>query len=208
MKTKNILREYERLSTVYDRKWSRYLQATLDKAIEYCSLNGQEDVLDVACGTGELEKKLINAYPNLKITGCDISSDMLRVARDKLSGYNNLSFIECSADKIPLEDSSKDIIVCCNSFHFFKEPKNVLNECSRILRKNGRIFILDWCRDFWVCRLLESLKNNFDKAHQRIYTVNELTSLLSAYNFKILVSLRFKVDWFWGMMALSGTKII
>lgn len=200
------LKEYDCLATIYDRKWSRYLQNTLDKTIAYCPLSGEEEILDVACGTGELERRLLAKYDKIRIIGCDISQSMLKVARDKLTGYNNVSFIECPADEISLEDESKDVIICCNSFHFFKKPKNVLQEWRRILRRSGKVFILDWCQDFWLCKALEFLKGKFDKAHHHIYTVDELSSMLLACNFRSEKNWRFKIDWLWGMMALYGQK--
>lgn len=199
-------KEYSRFAQLYDRRWSHYIQNTLNKAIEYCSLSGDEDILDVACGTGELERRLFTNYPKLRITSCDISQNMLKVAKSKFSGYNNISFIECPADKIPLADESKDIIICCNSFHFFKRPEEVIKEWQRILRQQGRFFILDWCRDFWLCKALEFLKRRFDRSHHHIYTANELSSMLIAHNFKVQSYWWFKVSWFWGMMALRGQK--
>lgn len=198
--------EYDRLSFIYDRKWARYIQTTLDKVIELCHFIGEEEVLDVACGTGELERRLLARYDKIRITGCDISPAMLKVARDKLARHDNTSFIECPADGIPIASESKDIIICCNSFHFFKQPESVLQEWHRILRQNGRIFILDWCRDFWLCKVLEFLKGNFDSSHHHIYSVEELSSMLIAHNFRNEGNRRFKVDWFWGMMALYGRK--
>lgn len=136
----------------------------------------------------------------------NISPAMLKVARDKLASHDNIFFIECPADGIPIASESKDIIICCNSFHFFKQPESVLQEWQRILRASGKVFILDWCRDFWFCKALEFLKGKFDKAHHHIYTVAELSSLLSAHNFKNQRNWRFKIDWFWGIMGLSGQK--
>ncbi len=197
-------KEYDRLAPIYDRKWSRYIQATLNKFIEYCPFT-EEDILDVACGTGELERILLTRYGKIKITGCDISSAMLEVAKKKSTGFNNVSFIECPSDKIPLEDKSKDVIICCNSFHFFNRPEDALMEWHRILRQSGRVFILDWCRDFWICKVFEFFKH-IDKNHHHIYTVSELSSMLAAHRFRSIRNWRFKVGWFWGMMALSGQK--
>lgn len=201
-----ILREYDHLSEIYDRKWRHYLQGKLDKVLEFSPLNEDEEVLDVACGTGELEIRLILRYNKIRITACDISSAMLKVAREKLKNYCNISFLECPADEIPIANESKDIIICCNSFHFFKRSEKVLKEWQRILRQNGSLFVLDWCRDFWFCKVLEFLKARFDRAHHHIYTVEELSSLLVTSGFIRKSYWRFKVGWLWGMLALSGQK--
>jgi ubiquinone/menaquinone biosynthesis C-methylase UbiE len=205
--TEDVIKEYNRLASVYDYKWSRYIQTTISKVVEYCALSGEEDILDVACGTGELERILLTRYGKIKITGCDISSAMLEIAEKKLTGFDNISFIECPADRIPLKDGSEDVIICCNSFHFLKHPEKVLQEWHRILRQGGKVFILDWCRDFLLCKVFEFFKQA-DKNHHRIYTVGELSSMLAAHGFRNQGDWRFKVGWFWGMMALSGQKIL
>lgn len=202
----DVIKEYDHVASVYDHRWNNYLNKTLDRAIGYCPLVGGEDILDVACGTGELEKRLIARYSKIQITGCDISSAMLEVAKRKIGENNRIAFIECPADKIPIKDESKDIVICCNSFHFFKYPEIVLSEWCRILRHNGMVFILDWCRNFWPCKVLEFSKKRIDRAHHHIYTLHELSSTLNRCNFEEVRSWLFKAGWMWGMMAILGKK--
>ena len=44
-------------------------------------------ILEVGCGTGRNLRKLCGLYPRAKVTGLDLSEDMLRVARRKLAAY-------------------------------------------------------------------------------------------------------------------------
>lgn len=47
----------------------------------------------------------------------------------------------CSADNIPVEDSYFDMVVLAEVIEHLKNPIDVLNECTRILKKNGVLII-------------------------------------------------------------------
>ena len=60
-----VMESYDRLATHYDRRWRSYEAATLNATLEAISCRGAERLLDVACGTGELERMLLARGPAL-----------------------------------------------------------------------------------------------------------------------------------------------
>jgi ubiquinone/menaquinone biosynthesis C-methylase UbiE len=60
-----VKRSYDRLAPVYDRRWRSYEDAMLHATLEVISCRGTERLLDVACGTGELERLLLARCPVL-----------------------------------------------------------------------------------------------------------------------------------------------
>jgi ubiquinone/menaquinone biosynthesis C-methylase UbiE len=65
--------QYDRLAKTYDRRWRSYVDATLHAVVSGIPFRGQERVLDIACGTGELERLLLARCPGLHIIGTDLS---------------------------------------------------------------------------------------------------------------------------------------
>jgi len=49
-------------------------------------------IVDLGCGTGNLSKKLILAYPNARISCIDMAENMLKMAKSKLKGSRNVRF--------------------------------------------------------------------------------------------------------------------
>lgn len=45
----------------------------------------------------------------------------------------------CSAEEIPVDDESFDMAVCCEVIEHLENPERVLNEISRILKKDGTL---------------------------------------------------------------------
>ncbi len=111
--------------------------------------------IDVGCGTGEFTFALEWVLQNLNchITGIDISPHMISLARKKLKDrkesnhYKNVvSFRQLDATKMPFQDDSTDLIIASLSFHEFSPTllHDVLNECHRILKPEGRLLIFDY----------------------------------------------------------------
>ncbi len=58
--TEPVRKEYDRIAPHYDHRWRPYIDATLLTVLEAVQLSGREKVLDVPCGTGELDQRLIS----------------------------------------------------------------------------------------------------------------------------------------------------
>jgi ubiquinone/menaquinone biosynthesis C-methylase UbiE len=97
------------------------------------------DAMDVACGTGRYSEYL-NSLGH-KVTGIDISSDMLFKARKYRN--KNIKFLRGNFTKIPAKNNSFDLIVCTLALTHIPNIDKVFSEISRILRPKGHIIISD-----------------------------------------------------------------
>ncbi|MDD5339560.1 MAG: class I SAM-dependent methyltransferase [Dehalococcoidales bacterium] len=103
-------------------------------------------VLDIGAGSGILEIELAKAHPDWRITGVDISEEMLKIARDSAAGEGlteRIDFLEGKADALPFKDNSYDLVVSNASLHLWANPKKVLQEIGRVTVRGGYCLIWD-----------------------------------------------------------------
>ena len=194
-----IKKAYQSLAPSYDRRWRSYIDLSLEKVVSALALDSGERILDVACGTGELEQRLFARWPELHITGIDLCPTMLAQAREKrIAG--DVTWIEGEAAQLPVPDGQFDVIVCANSFHYFRKPTNSLKEFRRCLAPTGRLVLVDWCDDYWTCKLCSLWLRLTDPAFFCTYTMRACQAMLVNAGFDVIRSERFKVSWLWGMM--------
>jgi ubiquinone/menaquinone biosynthesis C-methylase UbiE len=201
-----VKEQYDRLAEKYDQRWQGYILSTLKCIISSIELDGSETILDIACGTGELERLIISRHPNQKITGIDISIKMLDVARRKSEAYKNVNYIQAQASKLPFRNNSFDIIVSANSFHYFLNPQAAVGEMSRVAKQYGRVIIMDWCRDYLLCNIYDKFLKLYDPSHRVCYTQKECRLFFERVKLYVASQRRIRLRFFWGMMITSGVK--
>jgi ubiquinone/menaquinone biosynthesis C-methylase UbiE len=194
-----VRHEYDQLAPHYDRRWRFYIDATLDAVIAGLDLRGREAILDVPCGTGELEHRLLAEWPALRITGADLSPAMLQVARSK-DELRRVEWIEADVADLPLPDHTFDCVVCANSFHYFPAPERALAELRRVLRPGGALVLVDWCDDYLSCKLCSLWLRWTDPAFHRTYSLKSCRQLLERAGFAITRAERFRITRLWGLM--------
>ena len=131
---------------------------------------------------------------------------MLEIAKQKCATYSQVEFHTASASALPFTSNSFDVIVSANSFHYFDDSNTALREMRRVLKPEGKVIILDWCRDYLVCKICDVVLKVFDPAHKQCYTQDEFHCLLASANFTILRATRVRFGVVWGLMVATATK--
>ncbi len=198
-----VCQEYNRLAHIYDTRWCNYLNRSLSFLLNFADIPPQASILDLACGTGELAKLILEQNPQQTITGVDISSAMLAIAKDKLKTYPQVELFNASVTALPFEDRSFDLVICANAFHYFENPQLALAEIKQVLKPNGTVVILDWCRDYFVLKLLNPLFTLLNPAYQRCFTQKELEQLLDNAGFDVLKNSKVRFGTIWELMTLT-----
>jgi ubiquinone/menaquinone biosynthesis C-methylase UbiE len=200
-----VRQEYDRLAGEYDERWQRYVDETLRAVTDAITFRGGEQVLDIACGTGELERRLLQRWPGLLLIGCDLSAGMLAQAESKpIAG--DVSWIQVDATALPFPDASFDAVICANSFHYFRAPEQSLAEMRRVLRPGARLVLVDWCDDYLSCRACSIWLRWTDPAFYRTYSLAAFRSLVESSGFEVHDAQRFRVGLIWGMMRVTGFR--
>lgn len=69
-----------------------YIQATIaDQYLRHLSIKSDDHILDIGCGDGSYSTKIIGRVPDGHLLGIDRSENMLRLAREQMAYYSNMS---------------------------------------------------------------------------------------------------------------------
>lgn len=202
----SVARQYDAWARVYDVFWRRYMNQTLPVAQRALAVAPGEAVLDLACGTGELLRRIATETPTAELTGVDLAPGMAHRARQKLADVPRARVESADAHDLPFPDDAFDALVCASTFHYFTSPAAVLAEGTRVLRPGGRLVVLDWCRDFWTCRVMDAVLRWVDPAHGNCYTVQELRGLIETTPLRPRYDFRYRFDGIWGMMVVEAVR--
>lgn len=198
-----VVAEYARAAERYDEKWAFYVEATTRETLRRVPMTPAARVLDVGCGTGELLRRLRAKYPDAILAGLDPVPQMLAVARDKLSGKEDLRV--GYADSLPWPAGSFDLVVSCNMFHYITHPVGALREMARVIRPGGALVLTDWCDDYLACRLCNLYLRLTNRAFYKTYREAECLALLARAGFAAVRLERYKISWLWGLMTAVVT---
>lgn len=87
---------------------------------------------------------------------------------------------------------------------------NSLKEFRRCLARTGKWILVDWCDDFWTCKLCSLWLRLTDPAFFCTYSLKAGRDMLVDAGFDVTHAERFKVSWqvswLWGMMLFVGGK--
>jgi demethylmenaquinone methyltransferase/2-methoxy-6-polyprenyl-1,4-benzoquinol methylase len=130
------------LSFGIDRLWRR-------KAVRIISRHYQNpEIIDVATGTGDLAITAMKINPS-KITGIDISQNMLAIGREKIrkKGFSDkIELKSGDSENIPFGADHFDVAMVAFGVRNFADPLKGLTEMRRVLRDNGMILVLEFSK--------------------------------------------------------------
>lgn len=140
----NIAPEYDALNHLLSLdidKWWRHL-AVRQAADRHKSQN----ILDVACGTGDFSIALARYARKSSVIGVDLSEGMMQKGREKvmkagLSG--SIRMIKGDCEALEFADSSFDAVCAGFGVRNFEHLEQGLMEMLRVLRPGGKLVILE-----------------------------------------------------------------
>ena len=155
-----------RLYDVFENNYNGAVNKALsEKVVEL--VNEHDEVLECACGTGMISKRVAPRCKKLLAT--DFSEGMLKQARKKCSSFDNISFSFADITALPFENERFDIVIAGNVIHLLDNPQKAINELARVCRKGGTIIIPTYVNSqnnsqpSLFIRLLEQLGANFKR---------------------------------------------
>lgn len=131
--------EQERL-----RRQARFAEHTVYQNVNFSST---KKVLEVGCGVGAQSEILLRRFPDIKLTGIDLSEKQLAAAKSSLG---KLAFAKdrydlqlMSGENLTFESESFDGAFLCFVLEHVPDPRRVLAEVRRVLSPGGVIYITE-----------------------------------------------------------------
>ncbi len=100
-------------------------------------------MLDIGCGGGVVTESLPYYYPQVSVYGCDVSRTAITYARKFGSG--KVKYAALVGKKFPFRDNFFDACICLDVMEHVPDVNFFLKEVKRILKKNGKFFLLVPC---------------------------------------------------------------
>jgi demethylmenaquinone methyltransferase/2-methoxy-6-polyprenyl-1,4-benzoquinol methylase len=126
------------LSLGIDRYWRH-------RVVRLVKKKKPETILDVATGTGDLAIAMLRTEAR-RIVGVDISTNMLQVAKKKLSAtpQNRVTLQTADGEKLPFENDSFSVVTVAFGVRNFDDRQAGLREMHRVLSPDGTLVVLEF----------------------------------------------------------------
>lgn len=131
-------------------------EVKLDLTREY--FTPESKVLEFGCGTGSTA--ILHAPYVKQLDAIDVSSEMIRIARDKLApaGIENVAFDVADMDTYQVKPHSYDVALGLNILHLLDDRMAAMSRVYEALKPGGYFVSSTMClREKWLFRLMEPL---------------------------------------------------
>ena len=140
----SIYKKYDLMNDIISLGYHRIIKRN---ALKKCQSG---NLLDLAAGTGDLTIYFRRLFgENNKITLADPNSEMLDYAKfrlEKKSIIENIKFVTTYAEELPFDNNSFDNVTIGFGLRNFTDRPKALTEINRVLRKNGKLIIIDFSK--------------------------------------------------------------
>lgn len=175
--------DFDAVAEKYDRWYDTPAGAMYDRLekraiARYLKQNGRgKRLLEIGCGSGHWSSFF--AEHGFEVTGIDISSSMLQIAKSK--NIPNAVFQPADAHSLPFDDNSFDITVAITTLEFLANAELAVQEMYRCTRKPGGQIIVAALNK--ISRLNRRRQGNPDSLYARahLFTAGELKTMLHKY---------------------------
>ena len=149
-----------------------------DLGLELLELPPAPRLLDVGAGQGFSSAYLSRSLPDALVISVDVTLECLKP--DQLeTGPRPPAFVQATAPRLPLADSSLDAVLAVMTFHCLPEPEQVMAEAARVLRPGGTFLLADVDGEHWMARPFEWVEHLGISPLTHAYSQDELRTLAS-----------------------------
>ncbi|MDD3051198.1 MAG: class I SAM-dependent methyltransferase [Candidatus Cloacimonetes bacterium] len=146
-----------------DPRKNMWTPEQVEKVAGWAGLKHSKKVLDVGCGIGYLGSLFLEYYNNTHYTGIDISTELLKEAREYAeNNFHNISFEfkEMDCYSLQYDDNTFDTVMCQTLLMHLEYPQKAVDEMVRVLKPGGVLLCME--PDNATSEIKESFNNHYE----------------------------------------------
>ncbi|MCW4049113.1 MAG: class I SAM-dependent methyltransferase [Candidatus Bathyarchaeota archaeon] len=144
-------------------------------------LSNVKNVLEIGCGVGVLSSYLADKY-SWSVTGIDIDSEQIEIARRDQAENEYLKFVEADATNLPYGDDDFDLVLSFDVLHHIPDWVGAIGEIYRVLKPDGFYVLNDLAFSSFLVKNFRGLLSKFGG----LFTVDEFSHQLKVNNFDVV----------------------
>jgi SAM-dependent methyltransferase len=114
-----------------------------ERIVQRVGVGPGEDVLDLACGTGNAAVRAAQAGG--RVVGVDITPELFDAARERAAAAGvEVEWMQGDAEALPFGDETFDIVLSTFGALWVPRHQVTAHEIARVLRRTGRIGLTNW----------------------------------------------------------------
>ncbi|VAX20133.1 hypothetical protein MNBD_NITROSPINAE02-1218 [hydrothermal vent metagenome] len=143
-----IQSSFDLASHGYDSPGLRFFSSSAAHLVETLNLNGNENLIDIATGTGHVAIRAAEALKGGAVVGVDLSEGMLGVARRKADEKSlpNVTFRRLDFEKMDFEENSFDVACCAFGLFFLDDMARGLARISKVVKPGGKVALASFTK--------------------------------------------------------------
>ncbi|WP_050476940.1 class I SAM-dependent methyltransferase [Herbaspirillum rhizosphaerae] len=169
--------------------------ADLQDLAAYAAAYPQARVLDLGCGGGHASFAV--APFAAQVLAYDLSAQMLEVVRIAAEDRKlpNIEIRQGSADSLPFDDASFDVVCTRFSAHHWRNLPQALKEAARVLKPGGRFIVIDTAApaDVLADTYMQAIELLRDTSHVRNVSMSSWKKLIAQTGLQVEFSKSWKL---------------
>ena len=139
-----VRRYWDRSAGAYDRSIGVFEKLMIGDGRQWIGSRARGHVLEIGVGTG---RNLAEYPPEIRLTGIDISQEMLRRARARASEVGrDVELSVADAQRLDFPDARFDTVVFSLALCSIPDDRAAVREAKRVLRPGGRLVAIEHVR--------------------------------------------------------------
>lgn len=182
---------------IFDKLAQQYQDKYMDVSMYHDSLDifcekvekGEAEVLEVACGPGNITWHLLKKRPDFKLLGTDLAPNMVELAKNNNPGAKFLVF---NAKEIKKLDRKFDAIMCGFCLPYFSKEESIhfIRDASGMLKPGGVLYLSTMEGDYSTSGWQGPSSGEGDQIYMHYHQEDYLREALEASHFKEIEVIR------------------